>query len=234
MSFLSPAADAWHAGAPAAMGGQSLAATIDVAPVSTVLARLHAQDRRGALSGGSATAAAGAAPASGRTHVPASAAQGRFLYLIARAINAQNIVEFGSSAGLSTLYLAAAAHDNFGGHVIGTEISPDRHALATRHLREAGLERFVDLRCGDARVTLSADLPRSIDMVLLDGSKDLYRPVLDLLRSRLRPGAVVLADQVHTYRQTLAPLVCGLKSGTAGFQSGTLPFPAGLEFAIVC
>ncbi len=52
----------------------------------------------------------------------------------------------------------------------------------------------MDIRAGDALVTLSADLPESIDLLLLDGAKALYPDILGLLESRLRPGACVVAD----------------------------------------
>src|SRR5512138_1206886 len=47
---------------------------------------------------------------------------GMYLYLLARAIDARRIVEFGTSFGVSTIYLALAVRDNGGGCVIGTEM----------------------------------------------------------------------------------------------------------------
>ncbi|MCG7522570.1 O-methyltransferase [Ruegeria sp. Ofav3-42] len=57
--------------------------------------------------------------------IPVSAEQGRYLYSLAVAANAQHVVEFGSSFGIGTIYLAAAAKDT-GGHVITTEIKPSK------------------------------------------------------------------------------------------------------------
>ncbi|MEM9507328.1 MAG: methyltransferase, partial [Cyanobacteria bacterium P01_E01_bin.35] len=59
-------------------------------------------------------------------YIPIEPQQGEWLYLIARAIKAQNIVEFGTSYGISTIYLATAVRDNGGGKVIGTEIVPEK------------------------------------------------------------------------------------------------------------
>ena len=82
-----------------------------------------------------------------------SPAQGQLLYLVARALAARRIVEFGTSFGISTLYLAAAVRDNGGGSVIGSEIEPTKHRAATAHLAEAGLAAGADVRLGDARET---------------------------------------------------------------------------------
>lgn len=118
--------------------------------------------------------------------------QGAFLYATARAAKARNIVEFGSSFGISTLYLAAAAQDN-GGRVIGSEFHPEKVAKATRNLQDAGLSDIATIRGGDARETL-ADIEGPIDLLFLDGAKELYLPVLAMLEDRLLPGALVIAD----------------------------------------
>ncbi|MGH8432074.1 MAG: O-methyltransferase, partial [Solimonas sp.] len=80
-------------------------------------------------------------------------------YMLCRSIKAQRVVEFGTSFGVSTIYLAAAIRDtvreNGGeGIVIGTEIEPTKARVATANLVDAGLDRFVDVRVGDARQTL--------------------------------------------------------------------------------
>src|SRR3984885_13866631 len=82
-------------------------------------------------------------------YIPVSAEQGRFMYVTARAIDAKRIVEFGTSFGISTLYLAAAARDN-GGMVIGSEIEPRKWEVARANLAEAGLAEHADIRLGDA------------------------------------------------------------------------------------
>ena len=52
----------------------------------------------------------------------------------------------------------------------------------------------MEIREGDALETLSVDLPETIDLVLLDGAKSLYPEILSLLESRLKPGALIVAD----------------------------------------
>ena len=122
-----------------------------------------------------------------------SPAYGRFLYAIARACKATLIVEFGTSMGISTIYLAAALRDNGGGHLIGTELEPAKVARARANLDAAGLAGLVDIREGDALETLR-DVGGEVDLLLIDGAFALYLPVLKLIEPRLKPGAVVLGE----------------------------------------
>ncbi len=164
-------------------------------------------------------------------YIPLSPAQGRFLYLIARSLSARRIVEFGTSFGISTIYAAAAARDNGNGRVVGSELEPGKHERALANLDAAGLSGHAEVRLGDAMQTFR-DLAPPIDLVLLDGWKELYLPMLEMLAPKLRPGAVVLADNVRTFKRSLAPYLRYVQSGKSGFQSVTLPFPSGFEFSV--
>jgi len=156
---------------------------------------------------------------------------GRLAYLTARAIGARRIVEFGTSFGISTLYLAAAIRDNGGGVVIGSELEPTKIATARRNLAQAGLADFVEIREGNALQTLR-DPGGIADMVLLDGWKDLYLPVLQLLEPHLRPGAVILADNILMFKRALAPYVSYVERSENGYSSVILPVGTGLEYSV--
>jgi predicted O-methyltransferase YrrM len=119
---------------------------------------------------------------------------GRLLYMLARATRATSIVEFGTSFGLSTICLAAALRDNGGGRIITSEFEPSKIARASANLAAANLSDLVEIRAGDALETLARDLPGSVDLLLLDGAKSLYLDILDLVAPRLRPGALIVAD----------------------------------------
>jgi len=126
--------------------------------------------------------------------LPVSRATGTLLYMLARGSGAHAIIEFGTSFGLSTLHLAAALRDNGGGRLVTCEFEPSKVARARANLEAAGLDDLVEIREGDALRTLAADLPGAIDLVLLDGAKALYPEILALLEDRLRPGALIVAD----------------------------------------
>ena len=157
--------------------------------------------------------------------------EGEFLYLTARAIGARHIVEFGTSFGISTVYLAAAVRDNGGGIVIGSELEANKHAEAVANLKEAGLAEFADVRLGDAMETLQ-EVPEPVDLVFLDGWKDLYLPVLGLLQPKLRPGAVVLADNIHTFKKSLRPYVERMQAPGGPFASSTTSISDGVEYSV--
>lgn len=118
--------------------------------------------------------------------------EGAFLYFLATVAKAKNIVEFGCSFGISTIYLAAAAKDN-GGHVITSDLESTKVEGTKQNLQDAGLSDLVEIRQGDAMQTL-ASIDEPIDFLFLDGAKELYLPVFEMLRSKLSPGAIVFAD----------------------------------------
>ncbi len=124
--------------------------------------------------------------------------------MLARHAGARAIVEFGTSFGLSTLHLAAALRDNGGGHLVTCEFEPSKVERARENLAAGELVDLVEIRVGDALQTLRSGLPDTIDLVLLDGAKALYPQVLDLLESRLRPGALVIADNADDSPEYLA------------------------------
>jgi predicted O-methyltransferase YrrM len=129
---------------------------------------------------------------------------GTLLYMLARSGKARTIVEFGTSFGLSTLHLAAALRDNGGGRLITREFEPSKVARARHNLSAGGLVDLVEIREGDALQTLRTDLPDTVDLLLLDGAKSLYPEILSLVESRLRPGALVVADNADYSPEYLA------------------------------
>ena len=151
---------------------------------------------------------------------------GLLLYMLARHSRAASIVEFGTSFGLSTLYLAAALRDNGGGRLITSEFEPSKVTRAKANLAAGGLTDLVEFREGDALETLARDLPETIDLVLLDGAKALYRDILDRLESRFRPGALVVADNADF----CPDYVARVRDRARGYLS--IPFGEDVELSI--
>jgi len=150
--------------------------------------------------------------------LPVARDTAQWLYLLTRTSKARTIVEFGTSFGVSTLHLAAGLRDNGGGHLITTEFEPGKVLKAQANLKAAGLADLVEIRQGDALQTLSSDLPKSIDLVLLDGAKGLYLDVLLALEYRLAPGALVIADDADYCPEYLAHV----RDPASGYLSITL------------
>jgi predicted O-methyltransferase YrrM len=151
---------------------------------------------------------------------------GALLYMLGRGAKAQSIVEFGTSFGISTLHLAAALRDNGGGRLITTEFETSKVARARENLTAGGLIDLVEIREGDALQTFKADLPETIDLLLLDGAKPLYPDVLALLENRLRPGAFIVADDADKSPDYLARV----RSTAQGYLS--TPFGGDVEVSM--
>ena len=151
---------------------------------------------------------------------------GTLLYMLARGTGVRTIVEFGTSFGISTLHLASALRDNGGGRLIGSEFEPSKIARARRNLASGGLLDLVELREGDALRTLGADLPESVDLLLLDGAKALYPEILARVEDRLRPGALVVADNADDSPDYLARV----RATGSGYLS--VPFAEDVELSM--
>ncbi|WP_027348739.1 O-methyltransferase [Halotalea alkalilenta] len=158
--------------------------------------------------------------------LPVSRETGTLLYLLARSTGARSVVEFGTSFGISTLHLAAALRDNGGGRLIGSEFEPSKVARAREHVAEGGFADLVEIREGDALKTLATDLPDTIDLLLLDGAKALYGDILSLMESRLRPGALIVADNADDSPDYLARV----RSPASGYLS--VPFSQDVELSM--
>ncbi|MEW1642531.1 class I SAM-dependent methyltransferase [Streptomyces sp. NPDC091219] len=168
------------------------------------------------------------ADAVAEVYMPISADGGNLLYNLVRAVRPATVVEFGTSFGISTLYLAAAVRDNGTGRVITTELSKDKIAAAQRTFAETGLDDLITILEGDARDTLR-DLHDPADFVLLDGWKELCLPVLRLLEPHLRPGTLVVADDVDL--SSLLPYLDYVRDPANGYQSVTFPVEDGMEIS---
>ncbi|MBS0361773.1 MAG: class I SAM-dependent methyltransferase [Proteobacteria bacterium] len=154
-----------------------------------------------------------------------------FCHLMCRALRATRVVEVGTSHGVSTLYLADAVRANGGGVVIATEYEPAKAAIARANFAEAGLERFIDLREGDLRETLKV-IEGPVDFVLMDIWVEMARPAIELIGPRLRPGAVIVADNTVSVAKGYGAFFDYVRDPANGLTSMTLPFAGGLELVV--
>lgn len=157
--------------------------------------------------------------------------QGVFCYLLARALGARRVVEFGTSFGVSTIYLALAVRDNGGWTVIGTEMVAAKARRAREHLREAGVDELVEIREGDARETLHG-VSGPVDVFLNDGFPRAALDVLRVVAPQLRDGAVVVTDNVGLFPADYAAYVAWLRDPANGFVSAPLRMNEGTELSV--
>jgi predicted O-methyltransferase YrrM len=127
---------------------------------------------------------------------------GRFLAILAAGAPPGRIVEIGTSAGYSTLWLVLACR----GRVITTfENSPAKIALARETFREAGVADLIDLVEGDALEHLTT--VRDIAFCFLDVEKELYLSCYEAVVPNLVPGGLLVADNTINHRATLQPMI---------------------------
>ena len=149
-------------------------------------------------------------------YIPVTPESGRLLYSLVRASRPATVVEFGMSFGISAIHLASAVRDNGTGRVVTTELSETKIASAKQTFATTGLDDVITILEGDALSTL-ADLDGSVDFVLLDGWKDLYRPVIELLEPRMPAGVLVVADNASA--PDMAPYLDYVRDPGNGYVS---------------
>ncbi len=127
-------------------------------------------------------------------YLPISEKQGEEIRQLIVDEHCQEVVEFGTSFGISTIYLADAVRQT-GGKVTTTELLESKAKRALQNIKEADLEDYVEIKIGDALETLKA-YPKPIDFLFLDGWKDLYLPLFQMLEPQLHQGTLIYADNM--------------------------------------
>jgi len=154
---------------------------------------------------------------------------GRLLWILVCATRATRILEVGTSNAFSTIWLADAARST-GGRVTTLEANPDKVALARANLASAGLDSVVEIIEGPAADTL-AMLPGPFDLVFLDADRPSYLTYLELVVPKLRPGGMLIADNVTSHANELQDYLIRVKSHPQLFAV-TVPIGNGEEVAL--
>jgi predicted O-methyltransferase YrrM len=118
---------------------------------------------------------------------------GALLRILATAVGATRILEIGTAIGYSGIWLAGALPP--GGMLITMEMDEARARVARENFARAGLADRASVVVGDAKLKI-AKVSGPFDVIFLDGPKHLYNPLLDRLVALLRPGGLLITDNV--------------------------------------
>jgi caffeoyl-CoA O-methyltransferase len=119
---------------------------------------------------------------------------GRMLRLLVESSAAKNVVEIGTSTGLSGLWMCIGLQKT-GGHLTTFEYDAGRAATARKHFQAAGVDSIVTLVEGDAHQTISR-VKAPVDLAFIDADKEGYVDYLNKLVPLMRPGGLILAHNV--------------------------------------
>ena len=139
-----------------------------------------------------ATAEAGLPP-----HLAVSASQGKFLQMMLQIQGAKKVLEIGTLAGYSTIWLARGLPED--GFLVSLEAVPSNVTIARRNIEHAGLTHKVDIRAGKALDTLpevEAEGFAPFDFIFIDADKSGYKDYVDWALRLSRPGTVWIMDNV--------------------------------------
>ncbi|MBR5318710.1 MAG: O-methyltransferase [Peptococcaceae bacterium] len=117
---------------------------------------------------------------------------GHLLHLLTGLIQPQSILEIGTAIGCSTLAMANAMET---GSITTIELTEERHTMALGYFKRAGVADRIHAVLGDAR-ELVPQLDRQYDMIFMDAAKGQYQEFLDIADRILKPGGLLVADNV--------------------------------------
>lgn len=119
--------------------------------------------------------------------------QGKFLELISKMINPENILEIGTFTGYSAICLAKGLKP--GGKLITIEINDELTSFAGSYFKKAGIDSKITQLTGNA-LELIPDLKKMFDLVFIDGDKREYSDYYRVIIGKVNPGGYIIADNV--------------------------------------
>ena len=188
--------------------------------VRAVLARLEAED---------ADERARGVPREQRARQVARTT-GQFLFAFVAPQTDCEVLEIGGSRGYSSIWLGAGVR-HLGGRVLSLENDPAKVEAWRRNVAEAGLEDWCELIDGDA-LEIVPGIADVFDVVFLDAEEEQYEQLFTQARTKLEPGAVVIADNVISHEDVLGAYSRARQSDPT-LESMTVPQDRGLELSVV-
>jgi predicted O-methyltransferase YrrM len=137
------------------------------------------------------------AKAAGMPEISVSALQGKMLMVLAKAMGAKRILEIGTLAAFSTIWMARALPKD--GKLISLEFEPKHRDVAQKNLRRAGFAEQIEIMLGPAAESMKkliAAKTEPFDFIFIDADKGGYAEYLKLAIELSRSGTLIVADNV--------------------------------------
>jgi predicted O-methyltransferase YrrM len=128
---------------------------------------------------------------------------GALLAWLVRLLGAKRVLEIGTSNAVSTIWIARALAET-GGELLTLEVDPGKVEMARVNIERAGLDRVVTIVEGPALASLGV-IGGVFDLVFIDADKPKYPDYLRAVRDKLRPGSIVVADNVSEENDASGP-----------------------------
>jgi predicted O-methyltransferase YrrM len=136
-----------------------------------------------------------AAEVAGLPPISVTAAQGKLLHLLVRMLGARKVLEIGTLAGYSTIWMARALPP--GGKLISLEYEPRHAEVARSNIERAGVSALIEVRVGEALKTLPAlESEGPFDLIFIDADKENNAGYFQWALKLSRPGSVIIVDNV--------------------------------------
>src|SRR3712207_1214656 len=158
---------------------------------------------------------------------------GMFFSILLKAIEARRVLEVGTSAGFSTLWLADAIGKKHNTKVITIEMNPQKKEWALKNFKEAGVDKMIEIKQGLA-LDLLHNLKGNFDFVFLDADKENIVRYFDLVLPLVKIGGIIAADNM-LYPYHFSPVMRKYASHVhrkPNIQSVTVPIGMGEEITI--
>ncbi|WP_322969107.1 O-methyltransferase [Faecalibacter sp. LW9] len=134
-------------------------------------------------------------------HMISGEYQGRLLSLISKILFPKTILELGTFTGYATLCLAEGLVD--GGKIITMDKNDELEYLCRKYFDESDYAEQIDFRVNDAREELNTIEENSVDLAFVDADKESYPYYFEKVLTLLRPGGVMLVDNVLWYGKVM-------------------------------
>jgi predicted O-methyltransferase YrrM len=179
-----------------------------------------------------------------------SRASANFLNMLIKISGAKRVLEVGTSNGYSGIWIAKALKETAGvrGRLITIEYSEQRIAMAQENFKKCGVDDIITIKQGSAcevletldygatHVNMQHDKPlkRTVypefDLAFIDANKSEYIKYFELIDPKLRSGGIIVADNITSHAEKVAPFVEKIKSDP-NYQVEILDLPGGMLLA---